>query len=251
MKRLILQLEYDGTAYAGYQLQPDQPSIQGKLEEALYKLYKKPLRVHASGRTDAGVHARCQVVHFDPPRELKNLNLKAALNTLLPKDIRVIDTAVTDQDFHARFSARERQYEYIVSGAITALDRFRVWQVFQELNLDIMKKCADLFYGEHDFTSFCSSQAEVDHKRCIVTRSDWEKKGDQYIFRIHGNRFLHSMVRSLVGTMVEAGKGRFSVEDVKRILESRDRHAGALTAPPQGLTLMHVLYENKIDWKGE
>lgn len=251
MKRSILQVEYDGTNYAGYQLQPDQSSIQGELEQALRKLYKIPVRIHASGRTDAGVHARYQIVHFDPPKELKNLNLKAALNTLLPKDIRIIDTAETDGDFHARFSARERQYEYVVSNITTALDRFRVWQVYQELDLNIMKQCADLFYGEHDFTSFCSSQAEVDHKRCIINRSEWIKKEDNFIYRIHGNRFLHSMVRSLVGTMVEAGKGRFSVEEVKNILESRDRNSGAITAPPQGLTLMNVLYEDKIDWKGE
>lgn len=250
MKRNILHVEYDGTDYAGYQLQPDQPSIQAEIEKALKKLYKKDIRVHASGRTDSGVHATFQIVHFDAPVELKNLNLKAALNTLLPKDIRVIDTAKGDKEFHARFSARERQYRYVISTQTTALDRHRAWQVYQELDVNTLKACAELFIGEHDFTSFCSAQAEVDHKRCIIYHSAWEMDGHKVIYRIHGNRFLHSMVRSLVGTMVEAAKGRFSVEDVKNMLESMDRRSGAVTAPPQGLTLIKVIYENKIHWEG-
>lgn len=251
MTRAILHIEYDGTDYAGYQLQPDRSSVQGVLETALQKLYKQDVRVHASGRTDAGVHAACQIVHFDPPAELQNLNLKAALNSLLPKDIRVIDTAQADQEFHARFSARERQYRYLISTKITALDRNRVWQIYQPLDVDVMKTCADLFIGEHDFTSFCSAQAEVDHKRCIITKSEWQQNGHILTYNIHGNRFLHSMVRSLVGTMVEAGKGRFSVDDVRDMLNSMDRNSGAVTAPPQGLTLMHVKYENSINWEGQ
>jgi tRNA pseudouridine38-40 synthase len=251
MKRFILHIEYDGTDYAGYQLQPDQPSIQSEIEAALKKLYKQDIRIHASGRTDAGVHALSQIVHFDPPLELTNLNLKAALNTLLPKDIRVMDTAVGDKDFHARFSARERQYRYVVSTRTTALDRYRVWQVYHNLDIDVMKKCAALFIGEHDFTAFCSTQAEVDHKRCIISTSEWEQDGNRLIYRIHGNRFLHSMVRSLVGTMVEAGKGRYSVDNVRQMLESKNRNTGAVTAPPQGLTLMNVKYETKINWEGQ
>jgi len=251
MKRRILQVEYDGTNYAGYQLQPDQPSIQAEIEKALKRLYNNDIRVHASGRTDAGVHACYQIIHFNEPLELKNLNLKAALSTLLPKDIRVIDTATGDEDFHARFSARERQYRYVISTQTTALDRDRAWQVYRDLDLEIMKKCAELFIGEHDFTSFCSAQAEVDHKRCIITHSVWEQDGDRLIYRIHGNRFLHSMVRSLVGTMVEAGKARFTVDEVKHMLDSKDRTAGAVTAPPQGLTLVFVKYENKINWEGK
>lgn len=250
MARMILQIEYDGTAYAGYQLQADHPSIQGEIEKALQKLYKEAIRVHASGRTDAGVHAICQIVHFNPPRALKNLNLKAALNTLLPKDIRIIQTAKGNDDFHARFSARERQYRYIISTQNTALDRDRVWQIYQDLDFGSMKKSADIFVGEHDFTSFCSAQAEVNHKRCIILRSYWEKDENRLIYHIHGNRFLHSMVRSLVGSMVEVGKGRLSVDDLKNILKSEDRSSGAVTAPPQGLTLMHVKYEKKINWEG-
>ncbi|MBN2781215.1 MAG: tRNA pseudouridine(38-40) synthase TruA [Candidatus Marinimicrobia bacterium] len=251
MTRYVLHVEYDGTAYAGFQLQADQPTVQGRLEEAAEALYKQAVRMHASGRTDAGVHAEHQIVHFDPPSELRNLNLKAAMNTVLPPDIRVMDTAVTDETFHARFSARERRYRYDISTGVTALDRHRVWQIFQDLDLKRMQACAELIVGEHDFTSFCSLQAEVDHKRCLIRRSAWERKGDRLSYHVHGNRFLHSMVRSLVGTMVEAGKHRLDEKDFLSILEQRDRLAGAVTAPPQGLFLVDVLYDSPIPWEKE
>jgi tRNA pseudouridine38-40 synthase len=249
MLRSVLHIEYDGTTYAGYQLQPDQRTIQGELELALHKLYKQDIRVHGSGRTDAGVHAKHQIVHFDPPILLKNLNLKAALNTLLPKDIRVIQTAKADEVFHSRFSAKERQYRFIVSTQCTALDRYRVWQIYQDLDFRSMQESAAIFIGEHDFTSFCSAQAEVDHKRCIITRSEWIKENDQYVYYIYGNRFLHSMVRSLVGTMVEVGKGKISINELFALLEKQERNGEALTAPPQGLTLMNVIYEQEPIWE--
>ncbi|MDZ7821386.1 MAG: tRNA pseudouridine(38-40) synthase TruA [Candidatus Marinimicrobia bacterium] len=230
-KRFVLQIEYDGSGYAGFQLQPDQPSIQGELENALQRLYRTPVRVHPSGRTDAGVHARFQVVHFDPPRELKNLHLRAALNGLLPADIRVTGTAVTDTAFHARFSARKRTYRYVISTRETALDRLRVWQLFRDLDLSRMQACADMLTGEHDFTSFCSSQAEVRHKRCEIYRSRWERNEERFMYEIEGNRFLHSMVRSLVGTMAEAGRGRLTAEDFASILQQASHSAGAVTAP--------------------
>ncbi|MDZ7795748.1 MAG: tRNA pseudouridine(38-40) synthase TruA [Candidatus Marinimicrobia bacterium] len=251
MKRFVLHIEYDGSDYAGFQLQPDRPSIQGKLEEALYGLYNVPVRVHPSGRTDAGVHAHYQIIHFDPPRDLKSLNLKAALNSLLPRDIRVINTAETDETFHARFSARKRRYRYIISARETAIDRFRVWQVRQAPDLSLLRSCADLLPGEHDFTSFCSSQAEVNHKRCYIYRSCWKKEEERYFYYIEGNRFLHSMVRSLVGTMLEVGRGRLKIKDFASLLELDPSSATALTAPPQGLSLMHVSYEHPLPWEKE
>ena len=249
MKRTILQIEYDGTAYSGYQLQPKHSSIQGCIEDALKKLYNENIRVHASGRTDAGVHAKYQIIHFDPPRELQNLNLKAALNTLLPKDIRVIRCAYSDKDFHARFDAKERRYEYSILQGCTALDRNRVWQIYQNLDFDEMKRSAKIFEGEHDFTAFCSTQAEVDHKRCIIYKSEWTQSANKLTYHIHGNRFLHSMVRSLVGTMIEVGKARLSFKDIESILHKKLRNGDAVTAPPQGLILAKVLYDKNIHWE--
>lgn len=251
MTRFVLLMEYDGTAYAGFQLQPDAPSIQGALEEVLHAMYGQAVRVIPSGRTDAGVHARCQVVHFDAPKALRNLNLKAALNSSLPADIRILDYCTQGPEFHARYSALERRYRYLITEHETALERERMWQVFQPLDLTLMQSCADMLPGEHDFTSFCSSQAEVNHKRCIIFRADWSRHAGMLQFDIHGNRFLHSMVRSLVGTMAEVGRGRLSPGDFRSILEAKDRHAGAVTAPARGLYLMRVVYKEKLPWEKE
>lgn len=251
MKRIILQVEYDGTAYCGYQLQPDRPSVQGCIEDVIAKLYKIPVRIHASGRTDTGVHARYQIIHFNQPKELKNLNLKAALNSLLPKDIRIIRYAFTDENFHARFDAKKRSYEYSILLGNTALDRNRVWQIYQNLDIQNMMESAKVFLGDHDFTAFCSAKAEVEHKRCIIYKSEWEVQNNRLIYHIHGNRFLHSMVRSLVGTMVEVGKGKISPADIKMILENKQRNGDAITAPPQGLVLSKVLYEHEINWENK
>jgi tRNA pseudouridine38-40 synthase len=250
-ERFILQVEYDGSNYAGYQLQPGFPTIQGEIEAALEKMYREPLRVHGSGRTDAGVHALAQIIHFDAPRELKNLNLRAALNTLLPPDIRVIRTAGGDKDFHARFSARMRHYRYIVSRRETALDRLRVWPLYHDLDVESMRICAEMIMGEHDFTAFCSAQAEVEHKRCIVSRSEWNSEGDRMIYSVSANRFLHSMVRSLTGTMTEVGKGRLTTDDFAALLENNPVPFTAFTAPPQGLYLVRVDYDIPIDWEKE
>jgi tRNA pseudouridine38-40 synthase len=249
MTRFVLLLEYDGTAYAGFQLQSDARTVQGEVEKVLQSMYRETVRVIPSGRTDAGVHARYQVLHFDAPKVLHNLNLKAAMNAGLPPDIRVLNYSVQNALFHARYSAKRRCYRYLISKKETALERDRVWQIFQPLNAEAMRECAGMLKGEHDFTAFCSAQAEVKHKRCIIDHAEWTREEDLLHFDICGNRFLHSMVRSLVGTMVEVGKGRLNPQQFRDILESRNRLAGALTAPPQGLYLMQVAYEPDLIWE--
>lgn len=249
MKRFVMQIEYDGSNYAGFQLQPSDPTVQGALEQALEHIYHCPVRIFGSGRTDAGVHAHYQIVHFDPPRDLAKFNLKAALNSLLRPDIRVIHYALAEKDFHARFSAKERVYKYRIHTCDTAINRLYSWQIRQSLALKDLQTCADFLHGDHDFTSFCSAKAVVSHKRCIITHCSWEKLDQELIFNISANRFLHSMVRSLVGTMVNVGKGYLSPEDFNNIFKAENRLAGALTAPPQGLSLMHVNYEQPIAWE--
>ncbi|MDD3095990.1 MAG: tRNA pseudouridine(38-40) synthase TruA [Candidatus Neomarinimicrobiota bacterium] len=251
MNRIVLLIEYDGTAYAGFQLQPDMPSIQGELENVLARIYQTPVRIIPSGRTDTGVHALYQVVHFDPPRELQRFNPKAALNSLLPSDIRIRSYCCRDGNFHARYSAKERRYRYVIRQNETALERDRAWQCFLPLDLETLQTCAAFLTGEHDFTSFCSAQAETEHKRCIIFHSEWKRENDRLVYDIYGNRFLHSMVRSLVGTMVEAARGRISSGEFLRILQARDRISGAVSAPPQGLYLMYVAYDPPLDWEKE
>lgn len=251
MTRFILLLEYDGSGYAGFQYQPDAPSIQNELEKVLNRMYGQALRVIPSGRTDAGVHACGQVLHFDAPKQLKNLNLKAALNSQLPSDIRVLDYTEKSTEFHARYSAKERRYRYLITQRETALDRKRMWQIFEPLDLDAMQECARILNGEHDFTSFCSAQAEVNHKRCMIYHAGWKREDTVLRFDIHGNRFLHNMVRSLVGTMAEVGRKRLDVQDFRQILAAEDRLAGAVTAPPQGLYLTEVIYKELLPWEKE
>lgn len=249
MPRMMAWIEYDGTRYAGFQLQLEDLTIQYEVEAALEKLYCEPVRITGSGRTDAGVHAEYQIIHFDVQKIIPARNVGLALNRYLPRDIRVKAVSTSDDSFHARYSAIQRHYRYQIQHGAAALNRHQVWQYYKKLNLGILNECAEMILGEHDFTSFCQIHAEVKHKFCTVSRSEWIFEKSHLTYRISANRFLHSMVRSLVGTMMEAGKGRFTVKDFRHILESRDRSSGAVTAPPEGLILENVEYQSLIRWE--
>jgi len=249
MKRIAFRLEYDGTRYCGFQLQNDQPTIQLMTEKALYFLYSENIRVIASGRTDSGVHARGQIVHADVPKSIPAENVAKALNSHLPRDVRVTALAYVNVDFHARFQAVSRLYRYTIYRGISALDKLFVWQIYQKMNIDVMKTCASFLTGEHDFTSFCLSQTETENKICHVFRAEWIEDGLKLYFLIEADRFLHSMVRALVGTMVDAGKGRYTSEEFFEILKKCQHGSGAFTAPPQGLVLEEVKYNPQIIWQ--
>jgi tRNA pseudouridine38-40 synthase len=249
IRRIAFRLEYEGTHYCGFQLQNDQPTIQKLTENAFYSLYRENIRVAASGRTDSGVHARGQIVHADVPRNLPAENVAKALNSYLPRDIRVTALAYVKDDFHARFDAVSRLYRYTIFRGITALEKSYVWQIYQKIETDVMIDCASYIIGEHDFTSFCLSQTETENKICRITRAEWIEDGLKLYFYIEADRFLHSMVRALVGTMVDAGKSRYSVKDFKDILSKHEHGAGAFTAPPHGLVLEEVKYYPQIIWQ--
>ncbi len=242
-QRYRLILEYDGTHFAGWQIQPGKRTVQGEVEKALGELFQEKVRVTAAGRTDAGVHARGQVVHFDARHFRPVRGILLGLNTLLPDDVAVRQVEPVPSSFDARFSAVWRQYCYRIVQRPTALLRRYAWVFLQELNVHDMQRCAEEIRGEHDFRAFCSAQAEANHYRCTVYRANWEyERNDRLTFTIVANRFLHNMVRILVGTMVEVGKGKYSPEDFRRMLQSRDRTEAGPTAPPQGLFLEKVAY---------
>ena len=249
MNRIAFRLEYDGTRYCGFQLQNDQLTIQKMTEDALYSLYSDNIRVVASGRTDSGVHAKGQIVHADVPKILPAENIAKAMNAYLPRDIRVTALTYVNKEFHARFDAVSRQYRYTIYRGITALEKSYVWQIYQRIEIDIMKVCASFILGEHDFTSFCLSQTKTENKISHVSRAEWIEDGLKLYFIIEADRFLHSMVRALTGTMVDAGKGRYSSEDFKDILDKHHHGSGAFTAPPQGLVLEEVKYNPQIIWE--
>ncbi|MCD6233482.1 MAG: tRNA pseudouridine(38-40) synthase TruA [Candidatus Neomarinimicrobiota bacterium] len=249
LKRFAFRTEYEGTAYCGFQLQPDQPTIQEAIEKAFLALYQLDIRIVGSGRTDSGVHAAGQIFHADLPDKIPCHKLGMALNSYLPEDIRIIGVSRVDDTFHARFDAVSRRYTYRIFNGITVLKRRFAWQIYQSLDVSAMKQCLPVISGEHDFTSFCLSQTETENKKCDIQTAGWHVIGSELFFTVQANRFLHSMVRSLAGTMVEVGKGRYTVEDFENILKKHNHGSGAVTAPARGLVLEEVIYNPQITWQ--
>jgi tRNA pseudouridine38-40 synthase len=240
-----LVLEYDGTRYVGWQVKPNGPSIRAEVDRPSATLHHAPRRVTASGRTDAGVHATGQVVSF--PEELP-LPLQAyarGLNALLPPDIAVRAASFEPDGFDARRSARGKRYRYRIENAPVRapLSRLQAWQVFPPLDVAAMRAAAVHLVGRHDFAAFQASDCEARHAVRHVTRLDVEgETGGRIDFTIEATAFLKHMVRNIVGTLAEVGRGRRPAADVAAVLASRDRARAGPTAPPQGLCLERVFY---------
>jgi tRNA pseudouridine38-40 synthase len=243
MPKIKLTLEYDGTRYVGWQIQPNGPSIQQELENALRQLLQTDCDVVGAGRTDAGVHARGQVAHIVVPKQVESRKMMRGLNALLADDIRVLDAEEVGPDFHARYSAKLRIYSYQLALRPTALERYYSWFVGgYEIDRKHLDTCAAAIVGEHDFTSFCRTESSPLHHLCRVTSARWIDSDARLCFEISANRFVHGMVRSLVGTMVEIARGHRAVEEFVAILAVRDRRAAGMAAPAKGLFLERVVY---------
>ena len=250
MRNIKLTLAYDGTDFCGWQVQPDAPSIQGTLASVIERLTGENVLPQGSGRTDAGVHALAQVASFATASPIPVENLAKALNDILPASIRVLETAEVPADFHARKSAKHKTYRYRMYRAALCppfLARY-VWHYPYPLDETGMAESASAVIGEHDFTSF----AAVDPERGTeeegssvrrVTSSSWERSGDEFVYAVSGNGFLHHMVRNLVGTFLLVGKGTLKPSDISRILQARGRSAAGATAPASGLYLVNVDYK--------
>ena len=243
-----LTIAYDGTGYEGWQVQKIGTGVQEKVEAALAKLFPSHPRVHSSSRTDTGVHALGMVAHFEvPPAECKmsGRKLALALNAWLPGDIRVIAAARARQDFHARFQATGKQYRYFVwnHAAMNPLLRHTAWHVPRPLDVRAMRLAAPFFVGKHDFQSFTANAGYA--KACTVrtlARCELKQQGRLLTFVIEGDGFLYKMCRGIVGTLVQVGLGKFPAEEVRRILEKKDRRMAGMTAPAHGLVLWKVFY---------
>ncbi len=242
-----LRVEYDGTDYAGWQRQPGQPTIQAAIEDALARITQRPIRTVAAGRTDAGVHATGQVVSFRSEKSLSSSEWTRALNGTLPKDIGILHTETVDDAFHARYDARAKTYEYRILNQTTrpVLDRLRVWQIARPLDVDRMRHASRHLLGQHDCTSFQGSPTDVRNPVCDIQLVHHVQEGPLIRFTIQADRFLKQMVRALLGTLVEIGHHQRAPDDLLTILEARDRQAAGRTAPPQGLYLRHVLYQQE------
>lgn len=246
-----LTIAYDGTHYAGWQIQKIGLGVQQRVEEAFQKIFPSVKRVHSSSRTDTGVHALGMIVHVEIPKEEFNMpvaKLGIAINAHLPEDIRVMAAVRCPQSFHARFHASGKQYRYYVWNhfAMNPLLRTQAWQVGRPLNLKVMRDAAKLIIGKHDFKSFAANRNyEMESTVRTIHRVDIQKRGNLITVIIEGDGFLYKMCRGIVGTLVYVGQGKIAVRDVKEILAAKDRSAAGMTAPAHGLVLWKVFYKKK------
>jgi len=243
-RNIALTLAYDGTAYAGWQRQPDRPSVQGELERALKKICNQSIQVIGASRTDAGAHALAQVVNFHVVSTIPLEGLYRALNSCLPEDIAVTAVQEAPKKFHARFSAASRTYAYQIfnqSGRDPFL-RTRVYHVPQVLKLGAMRKAAKVFVGEHDFSSLCTERSKISHAVRHVKRLRLTKSGPMMTLEVTANGFVRGMIRTMVQALVEVGLGRQTAASLKRFMAARDRQRAPRAAPAHGLYLVKVSY---------
>jgi tRNA pseudouridine38-40 synthase len=247
MRTLKLTIEYDGTSYVGWQRQAEGTSIQGLLEEAVRPIEGAAVAVHGAGRTDAGVHALAQVASVALGCALAESTLARALNAVLPPDVRVLTVERVDPSFHARFSARTKTYEYRIVNAptISAFQYRYAWHLPRALDLPAMRAAAAALVGTHDFAAFQgagSAVATTERTLLAVELDDVRARDRPMVLRMTGDGFLRHMVRNIVGTLVEVGRGRMEAGRLASVLASRDRASAGPTAPPHGLFLTHVEY---------
>jgi tRNA pseudouridine38-40 synthase len=240
-----LLLEYDGTDFCGWQVQDDLRTVQGCLEDALKSLFGNKTTLIGAGRTDAGVHAKGMVAHFrvDDPREPEVVF--RALNATIPPDVRVLDVCIEHPGFHARFDAKWRAYQYRIYSAPKAIGRKYGWFLPDKPDIEILQRLSSELIGNHCFRSFAHNRPDEPHYRSIIYRSEWENDHEGLVYRIEGIRFLHGMVRLLVGTMLDIARGSMKVTSMREVITREDVRFAGTKAPAQGLTLTAVGYH---DW---
>lgn len=246
--RIALGVEYDGSGYNGWQSQPDVPNVQDTLQTALSGIAGESIAILAAGRTDTGVHALEQVVHFDTGIKRPLTAWVRGTNALLPKDIAMLWAHVVPEDFHARFSAQSRSYQYVLINrpSRSAVHRGKVGWFHLPLDVAAMRVAARYLLGEHDFSAFRSiqCQAKTPHKNLL--QLDITQQGDTIIFDLTANAFLHHMVRNILGCLLSVGKGKYPPQWMREVLEGRDRKHAAPTFAPDGLYLRHITYDPKF-----
>ena len=250
MHRYFMELAYDGTNYHGWQIQPNGVSVQETLMKALATFLRQPVEVVGAGRTDAGVHARKMVAHFDFPECLDGPAVTDKLNRLLPPDVAVYGVREVQPDAHARFDAVYRTYQYHVTTRKDPFGRQYAWRLFHPLDFGRMNEAAATLFDYTDFTSFSKLHTDVKTNNCRILHARWDPQGEgEWVFTIQADRFLRNMVRAVVGTLVEVGRGKLSVEGFRRVIEAKDRCSAGTSVPGHGLFLVDVGYGENIEKK--
>lgn len=243
MPRYKLTIEYDGTNFSGWQIQPDDVTIEGTLENAFSTVLQQEVDLIGQGRTDAGVHARGQVAHVDLPLNIDLAKVLNGVNKMVGEEIEVRDIELVPEDFHARFDAISRQYEYTITRrSIPTMHRY-AWSLYQPVDEDKLRECASLLKGELDFDGFSKFNEDNRTTLCEIQYSEFEFNGEVIRYHIRANRFLRNMVRRLVGTMVHVAQGKKSVQEFREILENSALKQPTHTAPAKGLVLKKIFYK--------
>ncbi|KPJ53763.1 hypothetical protein AMJ39_03410 [candidate division TA06 bacterium DG_24] len=242
MRNIKLTIEFDGSGFHGWQIQGELPTVQGALEDAIARLTGERIRVIGAGRTDAGVHALGQVANFHTRSKLDVSQIGAALNGILPRSVYVHEAIEVALDFNARFAARTRRYRYRLLRGRSPMRRKWAWEVPFVFDPQPIRDALRTLEGRHDFTSFTLHALEQHGRVATILDLLWQDGPDECVLEIEADRFLRGMVRSIVGTLVQIGRGKLAVEDLERILEARDRQEAGPTAPAHGLCLLSVSY---------
>ncbi|WP_321480999.1 tRNA pseudouridine(38-40) synthase TruA [uncultured Bacteroides sp.] len=249
VQRYFIYFAYDGTNYHGWQIQPNGITVQECLEKALSIALRQEMKVIGAGRTDAGVHASLMVAHFDLyTEELLDLDfMTEKLNRLLPPDISVFKLKQVKPDVHARFAARSRTYKYYVTTSKYAFNRQYHWRVYGELDFEKMNEAAQTLFRYADFTSFSKLHTDVKTNICEMMQAEWTQVDTTtWVFTIRADRFLRNMVRAIVGTLIEVGRGKLSIEGFQQVIELQDRSKAGTSAPGNALFLVDVEYSDDI-----
>jgi tRNA pseudouridine38-40 synthase len=246
MKRWKLTIEYNGAPYSGWQRQDHAASVQEEVEKAIFKFSGQKIRVHVAGRTDAGVHAKGQIAHFDLDfRDITAFDLAKAINAhLLPQPIAVLKAEIVDENFHARFSAKNKFYSYLLinRSAPLTIEQGIAWWFKKPLNHSAMHEAAQIFLGHHDFTTFRDSKCQAKSPMKSIQRFDVLRSAEKIRFEVEGRSFLHHQVRNMVGSLIMVGEGKWAKADLQAALEAKDRTRGGVTAPADGLYLVRIDY---------
>lgn len=244
--RYLFEISYLGTRYNGWQTQSNAQGIQELVEKALSTILRKPIAIVASGRTDTGVHCAQQFFHADIESQVDDTRLIIQLNSFLPDDVAIRSIQAIRATASARYDAIERTYEYHITRVKDPILTGRAFYYFKKLDVPTMNRAASLLLGTHDFECFSKVKTDVNHFICEVKKAQWNEKGDLLVFTIAANRFLRGMVRAVVGTLLDVGTGKISLNEFQKILKSKDRKKAGMNVPPQGLYLMRVKYPKRI-----